>query len=184
MFISKAPERAGSSFDDSHGFDAFYTSTAKRMVATVYAMTGDLAEAEDAVQEAYVRAWQRWRGWSGGGDPLPWVRTVAMRLAISAWRRTRGRLRAHFRHGPQADVPELSADRVALVVALRELSPDQRQAVILHHLLDLPVEQVARETGASSGAVRTRLSRARRILGERLAEADSAFASKGVAGHG
>ncbi|MEU4616144.1 sigma factor-like helix-turn-helix DNA-binding protein [Streptomyces umbrinus] len=81
-------------------------------------------------------------------------------------------------------MPELSADRVALVVALRELSPDQRQAVILHHLLDLPVEQVARETGASSGAVRTRLSRARRILGERLAEADSAFTSKGVAGHG
>lgn len=172
------------SFDDSHGFDAFYTSTAKRMVATVYAMTGDLAEAEDAVQEAYVRAWQRWPRLIRDGDPLPWVRTVAMRLAISTWRRTRGRLRAHFRHGPQTDVPELSADRVALVVALRELSPDQRQAVILHHLLDLPVEQVARETGASSGAVRTRLSRARRILGERLAEADSAFTSKGVAGHG
>ncbi|MFG2350808.1 SigE family RNA polymerase sigma factor [Streptomyces phaeochromogenes] len=160
------------------------SGTAKRMVATVYAMTGDLAEAEDAVQEAYVRAWQRWPRLIRDGDPLPWVRTVAMRLAISTWRRTRGRLRAHFRHGPQADVPELSADRVALVVALRELSPDQHQAVILHHLLDLPVEQVARETGASSGAVRTRLSRARRILGERLAKADSAFTSKGVARHG
>ncbi|GHB84898.1 RNA polymerase sigma24 factor [Streptomyces umbrinus] len=184
MFISKAPERAGSSFDDSHGFDAFYTSTAKRMVATVYAMTGDLAEAEDAVHEAYVRCLAALARLVRDGDPLPWVRTVAMRLAISTWRRTRGRLRAHFRHGPQADVPELSADRVALVVALRELSPDQRQAVILHHLLDLPVEQVAREIGASSGAVRTRLSRARRILGERLAEADSAFTSKGVAGHG
>ncbi|MEV2194821.1 hypothetical protein AB0I02_28160 [Streptomyces phaeochromogenes] len=46
------------------------------------------------------------------------------------------------------------------------------------------MEQVARETGASSGAVRTRLSRAHRILGERLAEADSALTSKGFAGHG
>jgi RNA polymerase sigma-70 factor, ECF subfamily len=182
--MMRQPDDTESFVDDSHGFDAFYTSTAKRLVATVYAMTGDLAEAEDAVQEAYVRAWQRWPRLTRDGDPLPWVRTVAMRLAVSTWRRTRGRLRAHFRHGPQADVPELSADRVALVVALRELGPEQRQAVILHHLLDLPVDQVAREMGVSSRAVRTRLSRARRILGERLAEADSAFTSKGVAGHG
>jgi RNA polymerase sigma-70 factor (ECF subfamily) len=165
-------------------FDAFYSATAKRMVALVYAMTGDLAEAEDAVQEAYVRAWQRWAKLTREGDPLPWVRTVAMRLAISTWRRTKGRLRAHFRHGPQTDVPELSGDRVALVAALRELTPEQRQAVVLHHLLDLPVEQVARETGASNGAVRTRLSRARKLLGERLAESDPTFIAEGVASHG
>ncbi|MET7851472.1 SigE family RNA polymerase sigma factor [Streptomyces avermitilis] len=168
----------------SEDFDAFYTATHKRMVATVYAMTGDLVEAEDAVQEAYVRAWQRWdRLTRDDGDPLPWVRTVAMRLAISTWRRTRGRLLAHFRHGPDADVPELSADRVALLNALRELNPDQRQVVILHHLLDLPVEQVARETGASNGAVRTRLSRARKALGERLAE-PTVFTTEGVVRHG
>ncbi|WP_420710024.1 hypothetical protein [Streptomyces sp. NRRL B-1347] len=46
-------------------------------------------------------------------DPLPWVRTVAARLAISTWRRTRNRVRAQSRHGPQADLPELSADQVA-----------------------------------------------------------------------
>lgn len=181
--MMRQPDDTESFLDDSHGFDAFYTSTAKRLVATVYAMTGDLTEAEDAVQEAYVRAWQRWPQLIRDGDPLPWVRTVAMRLAISTWRRTRGRLRAQFRHGPPTDVPELSADRVALMAALRELGPDQRQAVILHHLLDLPVEQVAREIGASSGAVRTRLSRARKILGERLAEVDSTLTAKGVAVH-
>ncbi|WP_046506178.1 SigE family RNA polymerase sigma factor [Streptomyces odonnellii] len=152
-------------------FDAFYTATARRLIATVYAMTGDLAEAEDAVQEAYIRAWQRWARLTREGDPLPWVRTVAMRLAISTWRRTRNRLHAHRLHGPAADLPALSADRVALLSALRELTAQQRQVVVLHHLLDLPVEQVARETGASNGAVRTRLSRARKILGERLAEA-------------
>lgn len=166
----------------SEEFDAFYVATAKRVVATVYAMTGDLAEAEDAVQEAYVRAWQRWGRLTREGDPLPWVRTVAVRLAISTWRRTRNRLLAHFRHGPQADLPELSADRVALIGALRELTPEQRQVVVLHHLLDLPVEQVARETGASNGAVRARLSRARKVLGERLA--DATVPSKGAVSHG
>lgn len=167
-------------------FDAFYAATAKRLVSTVYAMTGDLAEAEDAVQEAYVRAWQRWERLTAQGDPLPWVRTVASRLAVSTWRRTRNRVLAHRRHGPSVDVPELSPDRVALVDALRELTPQQRQAVVLFHLLDLPVEQVARETGVSSGTVRTRLSRARKVLGERLSETSetAARAAEGVASHG
>ncbi|MEV6319219.1 SigE family RNA polymerase sigma factor [Streptomyces sp. NPDC051776] len=163
-------------------FDAFYAATAKRLVASVYAMTGDLAEAEDAVQEAYVRAWQRWDRLTREGDPLPWVRTVASRLAISTWRRTRNRLRAQLRHGPAPHVPELSEDRVALVNALRELGPDQRRAVVLHHLLDLPVEQVARETGVSNGAVRTRLSRARKQLGARFAMLDRQ--DEGIITHG
>ncbi|MFD8687128.1 SigE family RNA polymerase sigma factor [Streptomyces sp. NPDC059651] len=171
-------------FEDSEAFDAFYAATAKRLVATVYAVTGDLGEAEDAVQEAYVRAWQRWDKVSGAGDPLPWVRTVAVRLAISTWRRTRGRLRAHFRHGAAPDVPGLSADRVALVGALGELSTEQRRAVVLHHMLGLPVEEVARETGASNGAVRTRLHRARKILGERLADTSVVTERKGSVHHG
>ncbi|WP_432151131.1 SigE family RNA polymerase sigma factor [Streptomyces sp. bgisy029] len=167
-------------------FDAFYTATARRLVATVYAMSGDLAESEDAVQEAYARAWQRWDRLTREGDPLPWVRTVASRLAVSAWRRTRNRLRAQLRHGPASDDPGpsgASGDRAALVAALRELSPDQRRAVVLHHLLDLPVEEVARETGSTSGAVRTRLSRARRQLGERLAHMDT-YDDEGMARHG
>ncbi|MEV7896067.1 SigE family RNA polymerase sigma factor [Streptomyces cyaneofuscatus] len=167
-------------------FDAFYAATAKRLVATVYAMTGDLAESEDAVQEAYARAWQRWDRLAREGDPLPWVRTVASRLAVSAWRRTRNRLRAQLRHGPASDDPGpsgVSGDRAALVAALRELRPDQRRAVVLHHLLDLPVEEVARETGSTSGAVRTRLSRARKQLGERLADMDT-YEDEGMARHG
>ncbi|MFE9658618.1 SigE family RNA polymerase sigma factor [Streptomyces sp. NPDC005955] len=157
----------------SDDFDVFYAATVKRLVATVYAVTGDVAEAEDAVQEAYVRAWQRWPKLLAEGDPLPWVRRVALRLAISTWRRKRGRILAHFRHGPPRDVPEPTEDRVALMTALRQLTPQQRQVVVLHHLLDLPIEQVAQETGASNGAVRTRLSRARKILGERLSEMEA-----------
>lgn len=153
-------------------FDQFYTATAKRLVSAVYAATGDLAEAEDAVQEAYARAWQRWDRLTAEGDPTPWVRTVALRLAVSSWRRARSRIRAHLRHGPPTDLPDLAPDRVALVRALRDLKPDQRTVVVLHHLLDLPIAQVARETGVSEGAVRTRLSRARKALGPHLSDAD------------
>jgi RNA polymerase sigma-70 factor (ECF subfamily) len=151
-------------------FETFYASTARRLVTAVYALTGDLGEAEDAVQEAYARAWQRWERLSADGDPTPWVRTVAVRLAVSAWRKTRNRLRAQLRHGPPPAVPSVAPDHVALVGALRELPRDQRVAVVLHHVLDLPIAQVARETGVSEPAVRTRLSRARRALRDRLAD--------------
>ncbi|SEO23173.1 SigE family RNA polymerase sigma factor [Actinacidiphila rubida] len=149
-------------------FDEFYAATARKMVAVVYAVTGDIGEAEDAVQEAYARAWQRWARLTEEGDPAPWVRTVALRLAVSTWRKARNRMRAHFRHGPPPDAPALAPDRVALVDALRTLGDDQRTAVVMHHLLDLPVEEIARETGVSNAAVRTRLSRGRKALGARL----------------
>lgn len=164
-------------------FDEFFAATAKRMVAVVYAVTGDLGEAEDAVQEAYARAWQRWAVLTEEGDPTPWVRTVALRLAVSTWRKARNRMRAHFRHGPPPDAPALAPDRVALVDALRALRDDQRTAVVMHHLLDLPVEEIARETGVSSAAVRTRLSRGRKALGARLRDAeDAGDAGAGSAG--
>ncbi|MDT0345222.1 SigE family RNA polymerase sigma factor [Streptomyces litchfieldiae] len=149
-------------------YETFYASTARRLVTAVYALTGDLADAEDAVQEAFARAWQRWDKLSAEGDPAPWVRTVAVRLAVSTWRKARNRLRAQLRHGPPPAVPSLAPDHVALVAALRELPAEQRVAVVLHHVLDLPVAQVARETGVSEPAVRTRLSRARKALRGRL----------------
>lgn len=154
-------------------FDQFYTAHVHRLVAIVYTVTGDAAEAEDAVQEAFTRAWSRWDRLVANGDPTPWIRTVAMRLAVSTWRKSRNRVRAHFRHGPPADLPDLAPDHVALVAALRKLKPEQRRAVVLHHLLDLPVEEVARETGSTSAAVRTRLVRARRALSIHLGDTAS-----------
>ncbi|MFI6287802.1 SigE family RNA polymerase sigma factor [Streptomyces sp. NPDC051018] len=150
-------------------FDACYAARAGQLIASVYAMTGEVAEAEDAVQEAFARAWQRWdRLTAGGQDPTPWIRTVAMRLAVSSWRKSRNRVRAHVRHGPPPDLPGLGPDHVVLVDALRRLRPDQRRAVVLHYLLDLPIAAVAEETGATPGAVKTRLRRARTALGAHL----------------
>ncbi|GHG02082.1 SigE family RNA polymerase sigma factor [Streptomyces sp. ME08-AFT2] len=163
-------ESQGQPPDARRDFERFYTESVKRLVTVVYAVTGDLGEAEDAVQEAYARAWPRWEQLVAEGDPTPWVRTVALRLAVSSWRRTRNRILAHFRHGPPPDLPGLAPDHVALVAALRRLNPEQRRAVVLHHLLDLPVEEVARQTGSTSTAVRSRLMRARRVLSAHLTD--------------
>ncbi|HEV7898871.1 MAG TPA: sigma factor-like helix-turn-helix DNA-binding protein [Planosporangium sp.] len=66
--------------DRTGGFDAFYAASARRVVHHVYAVCGDLAEAQDVVQEAYARAWQKWSTLADYDDPEAWVRTVAWRL--------------------------------------------------------------------------------------------------------
>jgi RNA polymerase sigma-70 factor (ECF subfamily) len=158
-------------------FDAFYTATSGRMVGQLFAMLGDLAEAEDAVQEAYARAWRRWPTLGGYDDPERWVRTVAYRIGVSAWRKAVNRSAAHRRHGRPQDVPGLSADRLALVAALRAINPDQRRALVLHYILGLCVEEIAAETGAPPNTVKTRLLRGRIALRVHLSEsADDAAA--------
>ncbi|NDZ98430.1 SigE family RNA polymerase sigma factor, partial [Streptomyces sp. SID10116] len=71
-------------------FEAFYAHSVRPLVGQVYLMTGDLHEAQDVVQEAFVRAWARRARLERDAGPEAWVRTVARRLAVSRWRR-RGR---------------------------------------------------------------------------------------------
>ncbi|MFC8370029.1 SigE family RNA polymerase sigma factor [Streptomyces sp. CB02400] len=149
-------------------FDAFYATAFPRLTGQLYAFTGDLGEAQDVVQEAFVRAWDRRRKLLADEAPEAWVRTVAMRLAVSRWRRTRRWLELVRRTPPQETTPGPGPDRTALVAALRQLPEQQRMAVVLHHLCDLSVEQVASETGAPVGTVKARLSRGRAALARHL----------------
>jgi RNA polymerase sigma-70 factor, ECF subfamily len=154
--------------EGSGSYDELYAATADRLVRQVYALTGDLGEAQDVVQEAFVRAWQHWRTVASHPDPEAWVRTTARRLAVSRWRKLRNSKAAWERHGSPQDAAPVGPDTVALVAALRQLPEAQRTALVLHHLADLPVEQVARETGAPVGTVKARLSRGRDALAELL----------------
>ncbi|GAA2054205.1 SigE family RNA polymerase sigma factor [Catenulispora yoronensis] len=151
-------------------FEAFYAASSRRLLGHVYAMTGDLAEAEDALQEAYARAWQRWGRVAAYEDPEGWVRTVAYRITISAWRRTTSRLLAHRRGARPEEVPGASPDRLALIAALRAIPADQRRVIVLHHLVGLSVAEIRAETGVPEGTVKSRLARGRRALAEHLSE--------------
>jgi RNA polymerase sigma-70 factor (ECF subfamily) len=146
------------------GFEGFYHGTRQRVVTFLYALSGDRAEAQDAAQEAYVRAWQRWSTISGYDDPEAWVRKVGYRLCVNRWRKARNRVVAYRRHGAGEAVEPPSEDTVALVAALKALPMPERVAITLHHLLDLPVAEVAAQTGAPANTVKARLVRGRRTL--------------------
>jgi RNA polymerase sigma-70 factor (ECF subfamily) len=162
---------------DAEGFDAFYAAGNKRVLHQMYAMTGNLSDAQELTQEAYARAWQRWSTVSTYDDPEAWVRTVAWRLAASRWRKAKNGVTAMLRHGPPEHTPEPSVDNVALVAALRQIPDAQRRAIVLHHLSGLSVAEVAHEVGAPEGTVKARLSRGRAALAALLADSTLAEVS-------
>jgi len=162
---------------DPGNFDAFYSGSVRRVIGQLYALTGSRAEAEDCVQEAYARAWQRWDKVSDYGDPEAWVRTVAYRISISTWRKAANMRAAHRRHGVPDELRGMSPDYVAIIAALRKISARQRQAIVLHHLVGLSVEEVASEIGAPTGTVKARLARGRQALAPHLTETDRAGTS-------
>ncbi len=153
---------------DKQAFDEFYQGTRARLLAYLYTASGDLAEAQDAAQEAYTRAWQHWAKLHDSPDPEAWVRTVGWRVLSHRWRSLRSRRRAYQRHGPPMSAPAPGEDTVALVAALRRLPGPQRQAIVLHHLLDVPIAQIAIETGVAVGTLKARLARGRTALAAML----------------
>jgi RNA polymerase sigma-70 factor (sigma-E family) len=137
---------------DRFGFEQFCRAHYTSVVRTAYLITGDSQEAYDIAQEAFSRAYERWRSVSAMDRPEAWVNRVASNLAVSWWRRRRlRRARATLDRGvvapPSIPDPELTA-------ALRELSPAQRAAVVLRFYADRSIEEVAGALGKRPGTVR------------------------------
>jgi len=100
-----------------HDFDEFYSATFHGLRSQLYAYLGDRAEAQDVVQEAFCRAFTRWKRISGYEDPVAWVRKVAWNLATSRFRKQRTAMN-YLRGQREEHLDGPSPDRVALVRAL------------------------------------------------------------------
>jgi RNA polymerase sigma-70 factor, ECF subfamily len=151
-----------------------YATSYRRLVGQLTGVTGDPADAEDAVMEAFARAVNSSRSFLAADNPEAWLRTVAVNVTRTRWRRARffrdvsHRLVADGNpQGAYADLPE---DRLALLAALRRLPAAQREAIALHHLADLPVHEVAEAVGAPVGTVKARLARGRTALAALLSD--------------
>jgi RNA polymerase sigma-70 factor (ECF subfamily) len=156
---------------DEREFDEFYAGSLRRVTAQIYAMVGDWDEAQECTQEAFARAWAHRQSLARTMHPEAWVRTTAHRLAISRWRRlVRARRSPDRSAALPAETAPANADHVALVEALKRLPHTQRTALVLHHMVDLPIAEVALETGVAVGTVKARLSRGRAALAHLLAD--------------
>jgi RNA polymerase sigma-70 factor (ECF subfamily) len=155
--------------DETASFDAIYAAHYGDLTVQLYAYFGDRQEAQDVVQEAFCRAYARWHTMSRYDDPVAWIRRVAWNLALSRWRRKRT-VRTFLRRQrpvePHVDGPE--PERVALIAALATLPDNQRRAIVLRYLADLPVSEIADREGVPEGTVKSWLHRARQALAARV----------------
>jgi RNA polymerase sigma factor (sigma-70 family) len=143
-----------------------------RLEAVAYRMLGSLSEAEDAVQEAWLRLS---RAGTGGVDNLGgWLTTIVARLCLDTLRQRKSRreeaLEAHAPEtiaAPESAEAELEAEMadsvgLALLVVLERLAPAERLAFVLHDMFDLRFDQIAPIVGRTPAAARQLASRARR----------------------
>jgi len=164
------------------GFAAFFRDTYPRVVGQLRVLTGDLAGAEDAAQEAFVRAASRWGQLSRYEQPEAWVRKTAFRLAIDGLRRARRHKGALARLDTGKErAASLDEEDREVIAALQRLPLPLREVLVLHHCLDLPVEAVAAQTGISVGTVKSRLARGRERLGALLRPPGGASGRSGAA---
>ena len=151
----------------------FLHTSYPRLVAAVALVCGSRAAAEDAVQEALLRAWER----SEKGDEIRslegWVTTVALNLARSGLRRIRSERRARARLGTSGVGEPLTADRIDVDRALATLPRRQREVAVLRYYLQLDTREVASVLGLNEGTIKSTLFRARVALAEALGIADS-----------
>ena len=153
--------------------EAIFEAQRSRLTRLAYRMLGSVAEAEDAVQDA----WPRWAGAKHAtiDEPAAWLVRVVTRLCLDRLRAARARRETYV--GPWLPEPlieELAEDplervedvSVAFLLALQRLSPLERAAFLLHDVFDADYAALAKTLGREEAACRQLLSRARAHLKE------------------
>ena len=135
------------------------------MVRALAVAAGDREIAADCVQDAFARAYVRWRRVSRLDDPPGWIRHVALNRLRDHWRKSARGSQALRRLQSEASlVAAAPAEPSELAALLQRLPEQQRMAVALFYVDDLSVNEIAHAMGLSGGAVKYHLHAARTTL--------------------
>ena len=163
LLMIESPDQQG--LDD---FAALYVGHYEQLLRLAVLLVGDMAAAEDVVQEAFIRVHRAIESRSLY-NPLAYLRQSVVNLARSELRRRLVRLRHAPRPMPDAASAEEGAyaaiSRQEVIVALRRIPARQREAVVLRYWADLPEAEIADLMGISVGAVKSYISRGLSRLG-------------------
>jgi RNA polymerase sigma-70 factor (ECF subfamily) len=155
------------------GFEAFYEANHSSLFGTLCLVTGSTAEAEELMQETFLKIWERWDRVKEHPDPPGYLYRTAFNLHRSRGRRS-WRMVRNLLPLPRSDEDLLASleERDVLYRALLRLSRRQRTAVVLTELLDMTSEESARVMGVRPVTVRVLASQGRAALKAKLEERD------------
>lgn len=146
----------------AEAIERLYSLHYEGLLRLAYLLTGENG-AEDLVQDAFVRALDKWRPDGAAEAFRAWAQTTMVRLSVSRWRRATRERAAYARHGA-GDVVQAADPAPEIERALASLTPRQRAAVVLRYYEDLPEAEIAERIGVRTGTVKALLHQARERL--------------------
>lgn len=169
----------------SAAFEAMWRSHAERILRITRRITNNREDAEDALQDSFVRAYIHWHSFDGRSSLATWLTRIAINSALSILRKrastsqlsldedgdpTTGlRIVGDMEHGPSPEAQYSRAEqRAVLRKGIRTLRPAARRALELQVLEDLSVKETAEKMGLSVSATKSRIFQAKAALGKSL----------------
>ena len=156
--------------NEPDSFEEFFEAQHSRLFGSLTLVTGDRGEAEEIMQDAFLRLWERWDRVSVMENPGGYLYLTAMNVFRSRYRRAALALRRAATARPTEDALTTVEDRDLVVRALRDLTPAQRAAIVLTVYAGFTSEEAGRSLGMQAGTVRTLASRAKAAMRERAEE--------------
>jgi RNA polymerase sigma-70 factor, ECF subfamily len=156
--------------DRSAGFETFFEQQHERLFRALWLLTRNRQEAEEVMQDAFLRLWERWDWVAAGSDPVGYLYRTAMNVWRSRLRRAAVAARKVIHHIQDDDQMVGVEERDAVVRALAPLPPRQRAAVVLMDVLDLSSERASEVLGIRPVTVRVLAARARAALAKEMEE--------------
>jgi RNA polymerase sigma-70 factor (ECF subfamily) len=170
--VAAAVERARAG--DARAFRELYVQHSGRVYALCLRMLADPDAAEEATQDAFVKAWERLGGFEGRSAFSTWLHRLTVNLVLD--RRRREKIRPLDRRIPDGDEtvertggrPLSPEGAIDLERAIASLPPGARTAFVLHDVEGYRHREIAEMTNTAEGTWKAQLHRARRLLRERL----------------
>ncbi len=154
--------------DPPADFETFYHEHHQRLLRGCYVLTGNVHEAEELTQDAFLSVWQRWDRVASMDEPLGYLFTTALNRHRSALRRVARQARRAIGMGTGGDSFAAADESDAVARALATLPLRQRQAIVLTDLLGYDSASAGRILGIKDTTVRALSSQARASLRMRL----------------
>ena len=158
---------------DREAFERLYRANSGRVFALCIRMVGDRSNAEELTQDVFVRAWGKLSQFRGDASFSTWLHRLAVNVVLNA-RKQQGRHRARHEEMdeasntlPQGGLPTPGM-RLDLEAAIAMLPAGARRVFVLHDVEGYTHEEIAEQSGVTTGSTKSQLHRARMLLREAL----------------